>query len=154
MTESLNDKKKSYKHLLEKFPIGSIVELGRNRGVVNQLVTSSNALRAKLAGLNGELQAALKAKIESGETVPGMQVQVSVQLNLDTLGKGTLPLAGFVDSFQEAAQAADCLMAVAHLLLQADLALSSEEFSMLEITFSSAHNNMPIVTGYDSAVFA
>jgi hypothetical protein len=146
--------KKSFKHLLTKFPIGSVIELSRHRQVVNQLVSSANALEAKMAGLNDEIQAAVKAKIASGEAQPGEQVKVSIQLKLDSLGKGTLPLAGFVDVFEEPTNAVACLRATAYLLMQADLGLSSEEFSMLEIIFSENHGYMPLVTGYAPEVFA
>lgn len=154
MTESSDGNKKSYKHLLEKFPIGSVIELSRNRHIVDQLVISANALEAKLKGIDGEVQAAARAKVEAGEAVPGMPVQVTIQLNLDSLAKGALPLAGFVDVFEEPSNAVDCLRSVAYLLMQADLKLSSEEFSMLNIVFSPKHNYMPLVTGYASEVFS
>lgn len=154
MTESSAETKKSFKYLLEKFPVGMTLTLGRNRNVIRQLAASCAALEKKLAGIDGEVKAAAKAKIESGEATPGMPVEVTISLKLDQLGPGILPLAGFVEVFEEPSNAIDCMKSVAYLLLQSDLGLSSEEFGKLTIDFSADHGYMPIVIGYAPEVFS
>ena len=154
---SSNAKTHDHKHkgLIERFPIGSILELGKHRKIVKLLASTAAALRDRLDNLEEEITAQVKAKVEQmKDQSEGEAADLEVEVNWEHSAGTDLRLDALINRCEGEPEAAiKEIHDVAWLLVQDDMQLSSEEFSLLSLSFNEDFDFLPIVTGYSPELF-
>ncbi len=148
-----------YKDLITRFPIASIIELGKHRKVVKFLASTSNALRFKIDHFADEIRDQVKAQVEKlqasdkdAEEIAASEIDVEV--NWDIAAGTPVKLGAFIGVAEgEPELAYASMQSVAWLFVQDDMQISSEEFALLELAFSEENDFLPIVTGYSPELF-
>lgn len=156
MSTSSEEKKPiNYAALRERYPVGSIIELGKYRSAIVGLYKASDALSKKLVSLESEINQLVKEKVAKMDPPPkpGEKVSIDLKLDYDKIPNCPYKLNNFIDTFASPDSGIDAMMTVAFLLLQEDMQLPSEEFRLLEIIFSDRHGGLPLITGYRPEVF-
>ena len=154
MSESSKEaEKKDFKYLLERYPVGTVLELGKHRKLVLQLNLARKTVESILATHNQRVAQVLAQREEEDDDFDGDPSSIQIIYDLDAVEGVGMPLNCFMDYFEDSSGALAALEATALLLVQADTGLTSEEFSLLKVSFSESHAGMPIVIGYAPEVF-
>lgn len=143
-----------YKDLLSRYPVGTVIELGRSAKLVRELYKCAIAIGKRMENIEEEIETKvmeeikkLEAKGEDPSTVKG-----EIEIDFDDLPGIPMKLGWFVGNSDGPGEAAASLMNVIWLMIQSEMGLTSEEFGLLNLTIKE-DTYLPVVTGYDQELF-